>query len=100
MLHYQNVELLKQFISPYNGETLGTDKTGLCRIKHFVLQLEMEKAKDYGTITYDVPFRDYSKYDYEGLALKMAGQSKEPQSGESTSPSPKPVTENKPQSES
>jgi small subunit ribosomal protein S18b len=36
-------------------------KTGLCQRRHLELLVAIEKAKDYGFITFDVPFR---KYDY------------------------------------
>lgn len=36
-------------------------KTGLCQKRHMELLVAVEKAKDYGFITFDVPFR---KYDY------------------------------------
>jgi len=66
VLDYRNVELLKQFISPFNGEILGFGKTGLCQKRQLQLLVEIRKAKDCGTITYDVPFReyDYSEYEY------------------------------------
>ncbi|XP_058804761.1 small ribosomal subunit protein mS40 isoform X2 [Phymastichus coffea] len=61
VIDYRNVDLLKQFISPYNGETISYEKTGLCQFQHKMLRVAIYKAKDYGTISYDVPFR---KYDY------------------------------------
>ena len=64
VLDYRNVDLLKQFISPFNGQILGWDKTGLCRKTHFNLLLAITKAKDYGTITFDVKFREYDYEDY------------------------------------
>jgi len=64
VLDYRNAELLKQFISPFNGETLHWDKTGVCRRQQFNLLLAIEKAKDYGTISFDVQFREYNYEDY------------------------------------
>jgi len=34
-------------------------KTGLCQKRHLELLVAIEKAKDYGFITFDVPFREY-----------------------------------------
>jgi small subunit ribosomal protein S18b len=34
-------------------------KTGLCQKRHMELLVAIEKAKDYGFITFDVPFREY-----------------------------------------
>jgi small subunit ribosomal protein S18b len=64
VLDYRNVELLKQFISPFNGQVLGWDKTNLCRKKQFDLQVAITKAMDYGTITFDVKFREFDYEDY------------------------------------
>jgi len=64
VLDYRNVELLKQFISPYNGETLNFSKTGLCQVRHSELLIAILKAKDMGLITYDVPFREYDYSEY------------------------------------
>jgi len=60
-----NVDLLKQFVSPFNGEILGTKKTNLCRRRYFELLVAFEKAKDLGTISFDVPFRKYDYSDYK-----------------------------------
>jgi small subunit ribosomal protein S18b len=67
VLDYRNVELLKQFISPYNGETLSFSKTGLCQKRHSQLLVAILKAKDHGLITFDVPFREYNYAEYEKL---------------------------------
>jgi len=66
VLDYRNVKLLKQFISPFNGAVLHWNKTGLCRVKQLDLLVEIEKAKDYGTISFDVPIRKYDYADYYG----------------------------------
>jgi small subunit ribosomal protein S18b len=67
VLDYRNTDLLKQFISPFNGETLGFSKTGVCQVKHTKLLVEIRKAKDAGTISFDVPFRKYDYAEYEQL---------------------------------
>lgn len=64
VLDHRNVNLLKQFISPQTGRILSYSKTGLCQKKHFELIVAVERAMDYGLLTFDVPFRqfDYSEY--------------------------------------
>ncbi|XP_046469460.1 small ribosomal subunit protein mS40 [Neodiprion pinetum] len=59
VLDHRNTELLKQFISEHNGAILSYSKTGLCQKKHQELLVAIARAKNYGTITYDVPFRQY-----------------------------------------
>ncbi|CAL8143727.1 unnamed protein product [Orchesella dallaii] len=67
VVDYRNADLLKQFISPFNGEILGWNKTGVCRKKQEELLIAIEKAKDYGVLTFDVPFREYNYKDYENI---------------------------------
>ncbi|XP_066260630.1 small ribosomal subunit protein mS40 [Euwallacea similis] len=64
VLHEENVELLKHFISPQTGGILWYDKTGLCRKRQEQLEICIRRAYDKGLLTYDVPFRkyDYSQY--------------------------------------
>ncbi|XP_057370881.1 small ribosomal subunit protein mS40-like [Daphnia carinata] len=64
ILDYRNVELLKQFISPFNGAILPTLKTGLCQTKQRELLVAITKAKNYGLIAFDVPIREYDYSDY------------------------------------
>lgn len=59
VLDYRNVKLLEQFINKYNGDTLSYSQTGICQKKHKELLVALIKAKDYGTITFDVPIRQY-----------------------------------------
>ncbi|CAG9771744.1 unnamed protein product [Ceutorhynchus assimilis] len=64
VLHEQNVDLLKQFISEETGAVFGFSKTGLCRKKQLELEVAIKRAQDQGLLTFDVPFRkyDYSQY--------------------------------------
>ncbi|CAO1328303.1 unnamed protein product [Diamesa hyperborea] len=62
VLDHNNVDLLKQFISPQTGKVLSYSKTGLCQKSHLELLVAIERAKDRGLITFDVEFRDYSEY--------------------------------------
>lgn len=64
ILHYTNVDLLKQFIDPYTGEIYDTRKTHICQIKLLELEVAIQKAKNCGYITYEVPFRSYNYSEY------------------------------------
>uniref|UniRef100_A0A1B6CVR1 Small ribosomal subunit protein mS40 n=1 Tax=Clastoptera arizonana TaxID=38151 RepID=A0A1B6CVR1_9HEMI len=64
VLHPKNIDLLKQFISTYNGAVLSYQETGLCQRTHNQLLVAVKQAKDMGTISFDVPFRDYDYSEY------------------------------------
>lgn len=64
VLDHRNIELIKQFISPQTGKVLSYSTTGLCQRKHLELLVAVERAMDYGVITFDVPFRDYDYSEY------------------------------------
>ncbi|XP_068205032.1 small ribosomal subunit protein mS40 [Palaemon carinicauda] len=64
VLDYQNVDLLNQFISPFTGEILPYFQTNICRRKHQALMIAVEKARDHGLMTFDVPFREYDYSEY------------------------------------
>uniref|UniRef100_A0A1B0AH67 Pyridine nucleotide-disulfide oxidoreductase domain-containing protein 1 n=1 Tax=Glossina pallidipes TaxID=7398 RepID=A0A1B0AH67_GLOPL len=71
VLDYRNLDLLRQFISPQTGEVLSYTKTGLCQKKHLQLLVAVEKAWDYGLLTYDVPFREFDYSEYYGKNVKL-----------------------------
>ncbi|KAL9707821.1 hypothetical protein quinque_011339 [Culex quinquefasciatus] len=64
VLDHQNVELLKQVVSPQTGKVLSYSITGLCQRKQLELKVAIDRAMDYGLITFDVPFRDYDYAEY------------------------------------
>nr|XP_053627100.1 28S ribosomal protein S18b, mitochondrial-like [Cherax quadricarinatus] len=64
VLDYRNVDLLKQFISEHNGAILSYSMTNICQRRHKELQVAVLKARDYGLLTYDVPFREYEYSEY------------------------------------
>ncbi|XP_050319070.1 28S ribosomal protein S18b, mitochondrial [Bactrocera neohumeralis] len=68
VLDHRNIDLLQQFISPHTGQILSYSKTGLCQKKHFELTVAVERARDYGLITFDVPFREFDLDEYYGKA--------------------------------
>uniref|UniRef100_A0A1B0AKN2 Pyridine nucleotide-disulfide oxidoreductase domain-containing protein 1 n=1 Tax=Glossina palpalis gambiensis TaxID=67801 RepID=A0A1B0AKN2_9MUSC len=66
VLDYRNLDLLRQFISPQTGEVLSYTKSGLCQKKHLQLLVAVEKAWDYGLLTFDVPFLEFDYREYYG----------------------------------
>ncbi|CAH8824926.1 unnamed protein product [Trichobilharzia szidati] len=64
VLHHQHTELLKQFLNPDTLQIFPTAKTGLCQHQHKILQMEVEKARDLGTIQMCTPFYLYDYNDY------------------------------------
>lgn len=64
VLDHRNVDLIRQFISSQSGKVLSYQITGLCQKRHLQLLVAVERAMDYGLITFDVPFRDYDYSEY------------------------------------
>uniref|UniRef100_A0A182NTR8 Small ribosomal subunit protein mS40 n=1 Tax=Anopheles dirus TaxID=7168 RepID=A0A182NTR8_9DIPT len=64
VLDHNNIDLLKQFISPQTGKVLSYRVTGLCQKKHTQLLVAVERAMDRGMLTFDVPFREYDYSEY------------------------------------
>ncbi|VVC42651.1 Ribosomal protein S18 [Cinara cedri] len=65
ILDYRNVELLKQFISPYSGKLLSYSLTGLCQKQYQNLIVAVKKAKDWGFIKFDLPVKHYNYDEYK-----------------------------------
>ncbi|XP_017882199.1 28S ribosomal protein S18b, mitochondrial [Ceratina calcarata] len=61
ILDYRNIDLLKQFISEHDGSLLSYNYTNLCQKAYKDLRVAVMKAKEYGLLTFDVP---YIYYDY------------------------------------
>lgn len=64
VLDHRNTDLIKQFVSSQSGKVLSYQITGLCQKRHLELLVAVERAMDYGLITFDVPFRDYDYSEY------------------------------------
>jgi len=64
VLDHRNPALLRQFVSEWTGGVLEPAKTGVCQVQHRNLLAAMHKAKEYGTLTSDVPFREYDYDEY------------------------------------
>lgn len=64
VLHPENVKLLEQFIDPYTQEIITPRNHGLCQKQYKNLIIAVHRAKDIGTLTYDVPDRLYNYKEY------------------------------------
>ncbi|KAG9279664.1 28S ribosomal protein S18b, mitochondrial [Astyanax mexicanus] len=64
IIHYQNVSLLQQFISPYTGFVYDPTRTGVCMRQQKRLNTAIETAKLHGLIPTQLPFVDYTGEDY------------------------------------
>ncbi|CAK9817017.1 28S ribosomal protein S18b, mitochondrial [Anthophora plagiata] len=65
ILDYRNIDLLKQFISVHDGRILDCNVIGLCQKSYKDLRVAIMKAKDYGILTYDVPYRYYNYLEWK-----------------------------------
>lgn len=64
VLHPENVDLLKQFISPYTGQVESYSKTGLCQKQHKKLLIVIQQAWDLGLLEMPLTFRQYDYLEY------------------------------------
>ncbi|XP_072532037.1 small ribosomal subunit protein mS40 [Salminus brasiliensis] len=64
IIHYQNVNLLQQFISPYTGIVHDPTQTGVCMKQQKLLTKAIETARDHGLLPTELPFVDYAGEDY------------------------------------
>jgi len=64
VVHQKNLKLLKQFLDPSTGKLLDASKTSVCQTAQLHLRIALDRARDSGLITHEVPFRhyDYSLY--------------------------------------
>ncbi|CAF3213970.1 unnamed protein product [Rotaria socialis] len=64
LLDYRNVKLLKQFVNDHTGEVEPVLKTSICQAQLRNLRVALRKAYDFGSMTYEIPFRTYDYRDY------------------------------------
>ncbi|KAG8181565.1 hypothetical protein JTE90_017315 [Oedothorax gibbosus] len=64
VLHYTNVDLLKQFIHPKTGEIHDCRKIHVCQRQLTKLRVAVKLAKFHGLLTHEVPFRTYDYKEY------------------------------------
>ncbi|XP_018400255.1 PREDICTED: 28S ribosomal protein S18b, mitochondrial [Cyphomyrmex costatus] len=65
VIDHKNVKLLEQFINEHNGSVLSYSKTNICQKRHKQLLVALARAKDYGTITFDLPIRQYDYSEWK-----------------------------------
>ncbi|XP_056153880.1 28S ribosomal protein S18b, mitochondrial [Lampris incognitus] len=63
IIHYQNVKLLQQFISPHTGTVYDPTRTGVCMKQQKMLNKAVDTARDHGLLPFQIPFMDLSE-DY------------------------------------
>lgn len=66
VLHPENVKLLRQFIDPTTGNIRPRIDHGLCLKQFRNLIIAINRAKDIGTISYELPDRLYDYEEYYG----------------------------------
>ncbi|XP_054168875.1 28S ribosomal protein S18b, mitochondrial-like [Oppia nitens] len=64
VLHYTNLDLMKQFINPYSGYVIPNTVVCLCSHQYEQLLVAVTLAKDYGLLTFEMPLRTYDYGDY------------------------------------
>uniref|UniRef100_A0A4W5PXW5 Small ribosomal subunit protein mS40 n=1 Tax=Hucho hucho TaxID=62062 RepID=A0A4W5PXW5_9TELE len=64
IIHYQNVKLLQQFISPNTGIVYDSTRTGVCQKQQKQLNQAIGTARDHGLLPFQVPHVDFSGEDY------------------------------------
>uniref|UniRef100_A0AC35GSQ4 28S ribosomal protein S18b, mitochondrial n=1 Tax=Panagrolaimus sp. PS1159 TaxID=55785 RepID=A0AC35GSQ4_9BILA len=61
---YRNPDLIKQFLEPGTDSPLDIHKTGLCREQYKLLQAQLLKAKEHGTLPFAIEFRWFNYKTY------------------------------------
>ncbi|XP_029920257.1 small ribosomal subunit protein mS40 [Myripristis murdjan] len=64
IIHYQNVKLLQQFISPYTGIVYDPTRTGVCMKQQKQLNEAISTARDHGLLPFQIPYVDFSGEEY------------------------------------
>ncbi|TKR81098.1 hypothetical protein L596_015034 [Steinernema carpocapsae] len=72
---YRNPALIEQFLAPGTDMPIHLIKSGLCREQYNQLQAQLLKAQEHGTLTFDVPFRNF---DYKEWYANYEGEKHQP----------------------
>ncbi|KAM4631226.1 small ribosomal subunit protein mS40 [Polymixia lowei] len=64
IIHYQNVKLLQQFISPYTGIVYDPTRTGVCMKQQKKLNEAIDTAQDHGLLPFQIPYVEFSGEEY------------------------------------
>ncbi|XP_072016108.1 uncharacterized protein [Amphiura filiformis] len=75
LLHYKNVELLKQFINEDNWHIFPPQQTGLCQKTQKRLVKAVETAQNYGLLPFTMPYVEYDYDEYYAKADKEESSS-------------------------
>ncbi|XP_029022080.1 28S ribosomal protein S18b, mitochondrial [Betta splendens] len=67
VIHHQNVKLLQQFISPHTGMVYESTRTGVCVKQQKKLNDVINKARDHGLLSFQIPYVEYSGEDYSNF---------------------------------
>uniref|UniRef100_UPI00358F693E small ribosomal subunit protein mS40-like n=1 Tax=Myxine glutinosa TaxID=7769 RepID=UPI00358F693E len=63
IIHPRNIKLLQQFICSHSAQVYDPSITGLCAKRQKELLKVIQEAKDFGLLTFTVPFMEYSPSD-------------------------------------
>ncbi|XP_061687797.1 28S ribosomal protein S18b, mitochondrial isoform X1 [Syngnathoides biaculeatus] len=64
IIHYQNVKLLRQFISPHTGMVYDPTRTGVCMKQQKKLSKAINAAQDHGFLPFQIPYVDFAGENY------------------------------------
>ncbi|XP_075907778.1 small ribosomal subunit protein mS40 isoform X2 [Nelusetta ayraudi] len=64
IVHYQNVKLLQQFISPQTGMVFDPTRTGVCMKQQKKLNEAVDTARNHGLLPSHIPPVEFSAEDY------------------------------------
>ncbi|XP_069042716.1 LOW QUALITY PROTEIN: small ribosomal subunit protein mS40 [Lepisosteus oculatus] len=64
VVHYQNVKLLQQFLSPHTGEVYDSTRTGVCMRQQKSLTRAIDTAREHGLLPVQVPLADFEGKDF------------------------------------
>lgn len=64
VIHYKNVKLLQQFVSPHTGIVYDPTRTGVCMKQQKQLNQAIQTARDHGLLPFQVPYVEFTGEDY------------------------------------
>ncbi|XP_008279228.1 small ribosomal subunit protein mS40 [Stegastes partitus] len=64
VIHYQNIKLLQQFISPHTGMVFDPTRTGVCMKQHKKLNEAINTARDHGLLPFQIPYVEFLGENY------------------------------------
>lgn len=64
IIHYQNVKLLEQFVSPHTWMVFDATRTGVCQTQQKKLNEAINTARDHGLLPFQIPYVEFTAEDY------------------------------------